>query len=52
MLSTDPDYGRYKVVSNQHDGLIVEGVIPSTAILKAKSVADLKYAEFEEKPIC
>ena len=52
MLSTDPDYGGYKVVSNQHDGLIVEGVIPSTAILKAKFVADLKYAEFEEKPIC
>ena len=51
-LSTDPNFGGYTVVSNQHDGLIVEGVIPVKTILKTKSVANLKYGEFEEKSIC
>ncbi len=41
----------FTVVSNQHDGLIIEGTIPMELIYNARSFSGLPYAELEEKSI-
>ena len=41
----------FTVVSNQHDGLIIEGEIPLELIHNARQFACLPYAELEEKSI-
>jgi hypothetical protein len=44
-------YG-YKVIANEHDGVICIGEIPQEAIEVAKRKSGFKYAELVEKPIC
>jgi hypothetical protein len=41
----------YKVVANEHDGLIVIGEIPSEAVEQAALRSGLKYCVLEEKPL-
>ena len=41
----------FTVVSNQHDGLIIEGTIPMELIHNARRFSGLPYAELEEKSI-
>jgi len=41
-------YG-FTVISNQHDGLLTIGEIPSEAIEEASKLSGLKYAELEKK---
>ena len=41
----------FTVVSNQHDGLIIEGTIPMELIHNARSFSGLPYADLEEKSI-
>ncbi len=41
----------FTVVSNQHDGLIIEGTIPMELIHNAREFSGLPYAELEEKSI-
>jgi hypothetical protein len=41
----------YKVVANEHDGLIVIGEIPHEAVEKAALTSGLKYCVLEEKAI-
>lgn len=40
----------FKVINNQHDGLVTEGIIPAAAIEQAKQASGLKYATLVEKP--
>lgn len=40
----------YRVISNQHDGIVVIGEIPQEAMDIAKRNSGLKYAFLEEKP--
>ncbi len=42
----------FTVVSNQYDGLIIEGSIPMELIYNARQFSGLPYAELEEKSIC
>ncbi|MBD2101770.1 hypothetical protein [Leptolyngbya sp. FACHB-261] len=43
------EYG-FKVLSNQHDGLVTLGTIPEEAVEIAREKSGLKRAEIEEKP--
>ena len=51
ITSFSKEFG-FKVVSNQHDGLIIEGSVPMHLIHNAREFARLPYAELVEKPIC
>ena len=41
----------YKVLQNEHDGLITVGDVPSDAVQKAASASGMKYAVLDEKAI-
>ncbi len=43
------EYG-YKVLQNEHDGLITVGPIPQEAVDKAAVAAGMEYARLEDKP--
>ena len=40
----------YKVLQNEHDGLITIGIIPSEAVERASLMSNMKYVSLEEKP--
>lgn len=39
----------YKVIQNEHDGLITVGEVPDEAVAQAAIAAGMKYAVLEEK---
>ncbi len=39
----------YKVIQNEHDGLITVGAVPTEAVDKAAEAAGMKYAVLDEK---
>jgi len=45
------EYG-FQVISNEHDGLVTIGSIPTEAINRAKRVQDMDYVRFVEKSFC
>jgi len=50
LTSLAPEYG-FKVISNEHDGLMTIGEIPKEAADEAARRSGLKYARLEEKAI-
>lgn len=40
----------YKVIQNEHDGVVSIGAIPDEAVKQASSFAGMEYAKLEEKP--
>jgi hypothetical protein len=40
----------YRIMANEHDGLITIGEIPKEAITEASRLSGLKYARLVEKP--
>lgn len=41
----------YKVVSNQYDGIVIQGEIPLELVINAREFSGLPFAELEEKAI-